>query len=154
MCKAATDNRTRTAPEMRKLFERHGGNLGATNCVAWMFQQKGVIVVDREAVEEDKLMELALEAGAEDVSASERIYEVTCDPTSFEKVRDAIKGGGVALASADITMMPNNQITLDLENARKALALVEALEDHDDVQSVSSNFDIPEPVLAQLEKER
>ena len=154
MCKAATDNRTRTAPELRKLFERHGGNLGATNCVAWMFTQKGVIVINREDADEDRLMEIALEAGADDVSASERIHEVTCNPAAFEQVRDAVKAAGIAIASADITMISSNQISLDLENARKALALVEALEEHDDIQSVSSNFDIPEEVLAQLEKER
>ena len=154
MVQALTDNRSRTAPEIRKLFERKNGNLGATNCVAWMFRQRGVIVVNREDAEEDQLIEIALENGAEDVTTSERIYEVTCDPSSFERVRDAIRQAEITIQSSDLTMIAENNVVLDLAGARKVLDLVEALEEHDDVQSVASNFDIPDDVLARLDAER
>ena len=154
MVQALTDNRSRTAPEIRKLFERKNGNLGASNCVAWMFRQKGVIVVNREDAEEDQLIEIAIENGAEDVTTSERIYEVTCDPSSFEGVRDAIRQAEITIQSSDLTMIAENNVVLDLAGARKVLDLVEALDEHDDVQSVASNFDIPDDVLAQLDAER
>ena len=154
MVQALTDNRSRTAPEIRKLFERKNGNLGASNCVAWMFRQKGVIVVSREDAEEDQLIEIAIENGAEDVTTSERIYEVTCDPSSFEGVRDAIRQAEITIQSSDLTMIAENNVVLDLAGARKVLDLVEALEEHDDVQSVASNFDIPDDVLARLDAER
>ncbi len=153
MVHALTDNRARTSPELKKLFERKNGNLGASNCVAWMFRQKGVIVIGRQDADEDQLMEIALESGADDVATSEQIYEVTCDPSAFEGVRDAIREAEISIQSADITMVAENNVALDLEAARKVLGLVEALEEHDDVQSVSSNFDIPDEVLAQLAAE-
>jgi YebC/PmpR family DNA-binding regulatory protein len=151
LARAMTDNRARTAAEIKKLFERKGGSLGPTNCVAWMFKQKGVIVVNRTDAEEDKLIEIALENGADDVTSSERIYEVTCSPTAFEPVRDALRAAGVAIQSGEVAMVAETNVTLDLEAARKVLDLVESLEDHDDVQSVASNFDIPDAVLAKLE---
>ncbi|MCP4589995.1 MAG: YebC/PmpR family DNA-binding transcriptional regulator [bacterium] len=153
MVHALTDNRARTAPEIKKLFERKNGNLGATNCVAWMFHQKGVIVVNREGADEDRLMEIAVESGADDVTTSEQIYEVTCAPAAFEAVRDAIRQAEIAIHSSDLSMVAENNIALDLDSARKVLGLVEALEDHDDVQSVYSNFDIPDDVIAQLAAE-
>ena len=154
MVHALTDNRSRTAPDIKKLFERKNGNLGATNCVAWMFQQKGVIVVAREDADEDQLMEIALESGADDVTASESIYEVTCAPSAFEGVRDAIRDAEITIQSSDLNMVAENNVVLDINAARKVLDLVETLEEHDDVQSVSSNFDIPDDVLAQLAAER
>lgn len=151
LVEALTDNRARTAPEIKKLFERKGGNLGASNCVAWMFHQKGVVVVNRADVDEEKLLELALENGAEDVATSEHIYEVTCDPTSFEAVREAIREADVPIVSADLNMVAENNIVLeDVNTARKVLGLIEALDEHDDVQAVSANFDIPDAVLSQL----
>ncbi len=153
MVHALTDNRARTSPELKKLFERKNGNLGASNCVAWMFRQKGVIVIGRQDADEEQLMEIALENGADDVATSEQIYEVTCDPSAFEGVRDAIREAEISIQSADITMVAENNVALDLEGARKVLGLVEALEEHDDVQSVSCNLDIPDEVLAQLAAE-
>jgi len=153
MVQALTDNRARTAPEMKKLFERKNGNLGATNCVSWMFRQKGVIVVAREDAEEDQLIEIALENGAEDVTASEQIYEVTCEPSAFETVRDAIRQAEIPVQAADLSMVAENNVVLGLDAARKVLNLIEAIEDHDDVQTVSSNFDIPDDVLKQLAAE-
>ena len=154
MVHALTDNRSRTAPEIKKLFERKNGNLGATNCVAWMFQQKGVIVVAREDADEDQLMEIAIESGADDVTTSESIYEVICAPSAFEGVRDAIREAEITIQSSDLSMIAENNVVLDIDAARKVLNLVEALEEHDDVQSVSSNFDIPDDVLAQLAAEQ
>ena len=151
LARAMTDNRARTAAEIKKLFERKGGSLGPTNCVAWMFKQKGVIVVNRTDAEEDKLIEIALENGADDVTSSERIYEVMCSPTVFEPVRDALRAAGVTIQSGEVAMVAETNVTLDLEAARKVLDLVESLEDHDDVQSVASNFDIPDAVLAKLD---
>ncbi len=154
MVQALTDNRARTAPEIKKLFERKGGNLGPSNCVAWMFQQKGVMVIDRADADEDRLLEVALESGAGDVSTSEHIHEVTCAPPALEAVRDAIRAAGIAIQSAEVRLVAENNVVLTLEAARKVLDLVESLEDHDDVQSVASNFDIPDAVLAQLGAER
>ena len=153
MVQALTDNRARTAPEIKKLFERKNGNLGATNCVAWMFRQKGVIVVAREDAEEDQLIEIAIENGADDVTTSEQIFEVTCAPSAFETVRDAIREAEIPVQSADLSMLAENNVVLTLEVARKVLNLVEAIEDHDDVQSVFANFDIPDDVLKQLAAE-
>lgn len=152
MCRVLTDNRQRTAPEIRKIFERGGGNIGTPNCVAWMFQQKGVIVVAAGDCDEDRLMEIALEAGAEDVVSSEMVREVTCAPDAFEAVKAAVKAAGIEMQSADISMMAASQVTLDLQAAQKVMKLIEALEEHDDVESVSSNFDLPDAVLRELAK--
>jgi len=151
MCSALTDNRARTAPEIKKIFERSGGNLGAPNSVSWMFAQKGVIVVSAGAVGEDRLMEIAIEAGAEDVSTSEICFEVTTTPDAFLSVKAAIEAAGIAIESSEVTMVAANTVTVDLENARKVMRLLDALEDHDDAQNVSSNVDIPDEVAAQLD---
>ena len=153
MARALTDNRARTSPEIKKLFERGNGNLGAAGSVAWMFTAKGVIVINRADADEDKLMEVALESGAEDVSTSEMIYEVTCDPDAFLEVKAAIEAAGIPIESADVSMVASNNVALDLESARKVLRLLDALEDHDDIQSVASNIDIPDEVAAQLNAE-
>jgi YebC/PmpR family DNA-binding regulatory protein len=153
MCSALTDNRARTAPEIKKIFERSGGNLGAPNSVSWMFTQKGVIVVAAEAISEDKLMELALEAGADDVSSSEFCHEIITKPDSFLAVKAALETAGVELQSSEVTMVAASTVAVDLDNARKVMKLLDALEDHDDAQNVSSNVDIPDAVAAQLEKE-
>jgi len=150
MCKATTDNRNRTGGEIRKLFERHGGNLGATNCVAFQFSSKGLIVVPAEGVSEDKIMEIGLEAGAEDVTSSEMIHEITTEPDAFEDVRKAIADAGITIQSADLSMIAANLILLDYDGARKVGKLIDALEDHDDVDAVYSNSDIPDDVMAKL----
>jgi YebC/PmpR family DNA-binding regulatory protein len=144
-----TDNRSRTAPEMRKLFERGGGQLGATNCVAYMFEQKGTFVVAAEKADEDTLMELALEAGADDVVAAGEFFEITCEPGAFSAVKDALAAKEIETTSAEIAMIASNMVTLDPEQARKALGLMENLEDHDDVQNVYTNLDIPDELVAE-----
>ncbi|NOT00896.1 MAG: YebC/PmpR family DNA-binding transcriptional regulator [Phycisphaerales bacterium] len=150
MARALTDNRNRTAGEIKKIFERGGGNLGASNCVAWMFSTKGVVIVGTEGVSEERLMEVALEAGAEDVKSYDTEHEVTCTQDVFMAVRSAIESAGIAVKSADITTVAGNYVSLDAENARKIIKLVEMLEDQDDVESVATNLDIPDEVMKQL----
>lgn len=153
MCRIMTDNRNRTAGEIKKVFERAGGNLGSPNCVAFQFASKGVIVVPREAASEDRMMELALDAGADDVSSSEHIHEITCHPDVFHDVKAKIEAAGIKVQTADVAMIANNNVTLDLENARKVKRLIDALEEHDDVDAVYSNSDIPDDVVAALAKD-
>lgn len=153
LCDILTDNRNRTAPEIRKAFELNGGKLGATNCVAYLFDRKGVFVFVADAVSEERLMEVALEAGAEDIQRVGDKFEVHCEPDSFSTVSEAFDAIQLVPESQEITRIPNNTIELDLDGARKVLKLMEVLDDHDDVQSVSSNFDIPDDVLAQLDDE-
>ncbi|MCH7719590.1 MAG: YebC/PmpR family DNA-binding transcriptional regulator [Planctomycetes bacterium] len=150
MCHTLTDNRNRTGPEIKKLFERHGGHLGAPNCVAWMFTQKGIIVIEESAADEDQIIELALEAGAEDVSASAINYEITCPPDAFLAVKGALEAASIPLVSADMSMVASSTVTLDANAARKIMKLMDELDDHDDVQTVSANFDIPDDVMADL----
>ncbi len=151
LCDILTDNRNRTAPEVRNLFERHGGKLGATNCVAWMFDRKGLVVVPVEAIEEDALFELALEAGADDVKNLGDAFEVTCNPDSFSDVTAAIEQAELTTEVCKLAQIPQETVDLDQANARQVLKLVEALDDHDDVQNVYSNFNIPDEVLAKLD---
>jgi len=153
MCQALTDNRHRTGPEIKKIFERHGGNLGSSNCVAFQFQQKGVIVVSVEKATEDQIMEVALEAGADDVTSSEMIHEIVTTPDTFESVRDALVAAGFEPESADLRMVAENEIMLEAKTARKAMKLVDSLEEHDDVDAVYSNFDVPDDVMAELAEE-
>lgn len=153
LCKAVTDNRNRTGGEMRKLFERAGGNLGSSNCVAFLFRQKGIIIVEADKAGEDQIMELALEAGAEDVLSSELAHEITCTTETFEAVKRAIVDADIEIASAEISMIADNEVTLDLKSARKVMRLVDALDEHDDVDSVFSNSHIPDDVLELLAKE-
>lgn len=151
MAKALTDNRARTAPEVKKLFERSGGNLGAPNSVSWMFTQKGVFAISAEAVSEEKVMEIALENGAEDVSSSAMMHEITCDPTVYQDVKAALEASEIPIESSDVTNIAANTIQLETaDDAKKVLRLVEALEDHDDVESVSANFDIPDEIMSDL----
>jgi YebC/PmpR family DNA-binding regulatory protein len=146
-----TDNRNRTAQEVRHAFTRNGGNLGETGSVAWMFHRKGVIQIEKSAApEEERLLEIALEAGAEDLKDSESTWEITTDPTAFAAVRDALEAAGVPMLSAELAMVPQTTVPVEGGQAKQVLALLEALEDLDDVQSVSSNFDIPEAVMAEL----
>jgi YebC/PmpR family DNA-binding regulatory protein len=145
-----TDKVTRTAPEMRKLFEKCGGNLGKPGAVAFGFTAKGVIVIESSKISEDQLMELALEAGAEDVTESGGAWEVTSDVGDFMAVRQALEGAGIELDSAEITMIPSNTVACDATLAAKVMRLLDELEEHDDVQKVYSNADIPDDVMAQL----
>lgn len=150
LCEILTDNRNRTAPELRKVFEKHDGNLGSSGCVAWMFDRKGLFAVSGATVNEERLMDVALSAGAEDIRQSGGDFEVHCSPDNFSDVQQALQDAGIETLSASVSRIPQNTVSLDLETARKVLALVEALDDHDDVQSVSANFDVAEDVMAQI----
>ena len=153
MVRVMTDNRNRTSPEIKKLFERCGGNLGSPNCVAFMFSQKGVIIIEREKASEEQVMEVALEAGADDVDSSEMIHEIICGAAALQDVKAAIEGAGIEVQSADVSLVAANLVTLDLVGARKVMKLIDALDDHDDVDAVYSNSDVPDDVVAALSKE-
>ena len=153
MARAMTDNRNRTSGEIRKIFERSGGSLGSPNCVAFQFTSKGVIIVARDQAGEDRMMELALDAGADDVSSTLDFHEITCHPEVFHEVKQRIEQAGVAVQSADIAMVASSSISLDLTAARKVKRLIDALEDQDDVDSVYSNSDLADDVVAALSKE-
>jgi YebC/PmpR family DNA-binding regulatory protein len=145
-----TDNRNRTAPEIRKVFEMAGGSLGSTGCVAWMFERKGLFLISASSIDEEKLTEFALENGADDVKLAGDKYELTCDPASFMATSDALDSAGIAVEMKKLTNLPKSTVDLDAETARKVLGLMEALDDHDDVQNVSANFNIPEETLAEI----
>jgi len=147
LIQALTDNRNRTAPEIKKLLERHGGKLGATGCVAFMFKKKGVVLVAADQADEETLMELAIDAGADDVTTTEDGFEITCEPAAYDAVREALKQRGIETVSAELGMVPDATITVESDPAQKVLGLIEALEEHDDVQNVYSNFDIPAEVM-------
>jgi YebC/PmpR family DNA-binding regulatory protein len=139
-----TDNKNRTVGELRHLLEKYNGNLGASNSVAWMFSKKGYIVVDKVAADEEKLLNAALEAGADDVRDDGDSWEVLSEPSAFETVKDAVKGLGIEPGTAQVAMLPQNYVKLQGREASQMVKLMEGLEDHDDVQHVWSNFDIEE----------
>jgi len=145
-----TDNKNRTVAEIRHSFSKHGGNLGENGCVAWMFDKKGSIVFDKKAVGEDALMEVALEAGAEDVRDQESEWEVITDPMTFEAVKKAIDQKGWKYLEARVGKIPQNTVKLEAGKAEQMLKLMEKLEDNDDVQNVYANFDIPDDVMEKL----
>lgn len=142
-----TDNKNRTVSEIRRLFTKYGGNLGETGCVAWMFDKKGLITVDKSQVDEDRLMTLALDVGAEDVREEDGHFEVVTRPEDFEKVREHLEKQKITMATAQVAMVPKSTVTMDERHAEQILKLTEELEDHDDVQSVSANFDIPDELM-------
>jgi YebC/PmpR family DNA-binding regulatory protein len=145
-----TDNKNRTVAEIRHILSKHGGNLGENGCVGWMFAKKGSIVIDKKVIDEDTLMELALEAGAEDVKVEDDEYEVITETAAFETVKKAIDAKGIKHLEARISMIPSNTVKLDAGKAESMLKLMEKLEDNDDVQDVYSNFDIDEDVMEKL----
>lgn len=153
LCEALTDNRNRTTSEIRKCFEMHNGKLGSANCVAWMFERKGLFLFDAASVNEDLIMEVAIDAGAEDVRRSGKKIEVITALEDFEKVKEAFHRANLQPELAQVSRIPKETIELDADTARKVLKLMEKLDEHDDIQSVSSNFNIPEEVMAELEKE-
>jgi YebC/PmpR family DNA-binding regulatory protein len=150
LVEAMTDNKNRTSAEMRYVFTRNGGNLGEAGCVAWMFHKKGYIVVEKGSVDEEKLMEVALDAGGEDIEESEKEYEVTTDPQRLDAVKKALEGAGIKYQLAELTMYPQSTVQLDGKHAEQMLRLMEQLEEHDDVQKVYANFDIPDSVMEQM----
>ncbi len=153
MCDIMTDNRNRTAPEVRKLFELNGGKLGPTNCVAYLFERKGLFVFSTEDADEEQLIEVALEAGAEDIRTEGDKIEVLCDPDAYTAVVEALAAAELNPETKEVTRIPNNTVELDADAARKVFKLLEALDDHDDVQNVSANFSVNDEALAELAKE-
>ena len=150
LCEILTDNRNRTAPEIRKCFELSDGKLGETGCVNWMFDRRGLFVVDAANVDEERLMEMALEADAEDVKEVEGKFEVICDPDCYQQVADALADASLECEVSEITRIPKNTVDLDADTSRKVLKLMERLDEHDDVQNVSANFNIPQEVMAEI----
>ena len=149
-----TDNRNRTAAEIRHIFSRRGGSLGETGCVSWMFNRKGFLTVTKEGVDEDELMLQALDAGASDFENNEDAYEIYTEPEDFETVKESLEKQGVNFLEAAITMIPETTVEItDLEAARKAMTLIELLEDHDDVQNVYTNLDLPADIAEALANE-
>jgi YebC/PmpR family DNA-binding regulatory protein len=147
---AMTDNRNRTVSEIRRLFSKHGGSMGEAGCVAWMFHKRGVIAVDKQQVDEDRLMEIALEAGADDVAEDDGAYQITTAPDAFEAVKDALEKAKIAVTSAQVGMVPENTLSLTGTPAEHTLKMLDELEDHDDVQDVASNIDISQEELERL----
>ncbi|MHB2015650.1 MAG: YebC/PmpR family DNA-binding transcriptional regulator [Candidatus Xenobia bacterium] len=150
LLEVTTDNRNRTAADVRNLFSKNGGNMGEAGCVAWMFEKKGIISIPGSSITEDRLFELAVEAGAEDVRQADENFEVVTAPTDFHKVLDRLEKSGVKNESAEITMIPKTTVTLGASEARSVLKLLDALEDHDDVSHVYANFDIPAEVMEEV----
>ena len=150
MVEALTDNKNRTSAELRNLLSKKSGNLAGSGSVSWMFSKKGYILIDKPAsIKEDDLMTLVLDAGCEDMKSEEKNYEITCQSQDLEKVKSVLKEHGVNWQSADITMVPASTIKVTGSDAKQILDLVEALEDHEDVQNVYANFDIPDEILEQ-----
>jgi YebC/PmpR family DNA-binding regulatory protein len=149
-----TDNRNRTAGDMRYIFSRNNGNLGEAGCVAWMFFQKGLITIEAENLgkTEDELFETAIEAGAEDLKSTDEVYEIYTEPSQLEVVRKHFDTNAIIVKEAELTMIPSNTVAItDVDQAQKLLKLVDALEDNDDVQNVYSNFDIPDSILEEIQ---
>lgn len=142
-----TDNRNRVVGELRSIFSRQGGNLGEANCVAWLFDQKGVIIVPADAASEDTLLEAALEAGAEDMQVDDTSFEIRTAPGDLDAVKQALDSSGIPYESAELTMLPQTRVSLEEKQAQQVLRLMDALEDQDDVQQVYANFDIPEQIM-------
>ena len=143
-CEVTTDSRNRTTSEIRRIFEKFGGNLGETGCVSWMFDQKGMIVVKKDQISEDKLTELVLEAGAEDLNAEDdEFYTIYTSPKDLDAVKKHLAGRELALESCELTMVPKSFVDVSGKDAEKVVALMEALEEHDDTKNSYANFDIP-----------
>jgi YebC/PmpR family DNA-binding regulatory protein len=150
MASTVTDNRNRTVSELRRVFEKHGGNMGAAGCVAWMFSKRGLLTVEHGKSDEERLMEVALEAGADDVKDSGDIFEIETAPENFEAVKTALQEAKIETTSAEVTMVPQNTVSVTGKDAEQNMKLLEELDDHDDVQSVASNVDIPQEEIERL----
>ena len=150
MVEVLTDNRNRIVAEVRHAFSKNKGNLGENGCVAWLFDAKGYIAIAKEGVSEDRIMEVALEAGAEDVGDGGDLWEVTTEPEAFHAVKEGIEGAGLAVESADLTRIPKTTVKMEGKEAEQMLRLMEMLEDNDDVQQVYANFDIEDEEMERL----
>ncbi len=149
-----SDNKNRTSADIKHIMGKHGGNLGESGCVAWMFEHKGYILIDKTKVDEDTLMSVALDAGAEDMKndPKEDNYEIITTPENLSRVKESIEASGIPVSLAEATMLPKNYATLDEKHAEQMIRLIEALEDHEDVQNVYTNFDAPDEVIAKVGK--
>lgn len=149
-----TDNKNRTIPEIRHIMTKHGGSLGESGCVSWMFQKRGYILVEKAKTDEDALMAVALEAGAEDMKndPKEDNYEIITAPENLGKVKFALESAAIPVALSEVTMLPTTYATIDEKNAEQMIRLIENLEDHEDVQNVYTNFDVPDEVIAKVGK--
>jgi len=147
---ALTDNKNRTTAELRNIMSKKGGNMAGAGSVSWMFTKKGYLLIEKAQAEEEKLMTIALDAGAEDFKSDQKNYEVFTAPQDFEKVKQAIEGKGIKFQDAEVTMIPSSTIKLAGNDAKNLLGLIDGLEEHDDVQQVYANFDIPDEIMEQL----
>ena len=147
LCEILTENRNRTASEIRKIFEVHGGNLGAAGCVAWMFDRRAVFTVGKDSADEESLFEVALEAGADDVATDGQQFKITAEPENLQAIIEALDAAGIATESVEIARVSQNTVDLDARGGRKILRLLDALEDNDDIQNVTANFSMPEDVM-------
>ncbi|MDT2262560.1 YebC/PmpR family DNA-binding transcriptional regulator [Paenibacillus larvae] len=151
MVKTLTDNRNRSAADIRAIFNKRGGNMGETGCVSYMFDEKGVLVTEREeGADEDELMMLALEAGAEDFASQDESFEIYTHPHELEKVKKALEEQGLVFTSASVSWIPQNTVAVEGENAEKLLKMMDAFEDNDDVQDVYSNFEISDEEMERI----
>ncbi len=151
MVEALTDNRNRTGPEIKRIFEKHGGSLGTTGCVGWMFSKKGLITVRTDKANEDELLELALSAGADDMQNTGEVFEITCEPSAYEELKEKLEEKEIETEIAEVSMVPQNAVAVgDIQTAKKIMSLMDAFEDHDDVQNTYANFDIPDEIIGQL----
>jgi YebC/PmpR family DNA-binding regulatory protein len=147
-----TDNRNRTSGEVRKIFERGGGHMGSAGCVGYLFERKGVFSIDAKGTDEDTLLGVALDAGADDVKRIGSTFEVTCDPTAFNKVQEALQKNNVAVSHSEITQLGKTLVDAEGETGQKVMRLLETLDDHDDVQNVYSNLNVTEAMVEAMSK--
>lgn len=151
MVEALTDNRSRTGPEIKRIFEKHGGSLGTSGCVNWMFTKKGLITVNAANANEEQLLEIALSAGADDMQAVREVFEITCEPGVYEELKKTLQEKVIPIEIAEISMVPQTTIDISDEHiAKRIISLMEAFEDHDDVQNTYANFDIPQEIIDQI----
>ncbi len=151
--RALTDNKNRTTSEIRHIFSKYGGNLGSTGCVAWQFQPKGIIMIPRADYDEDRIFAIALEVGAEDVKTDSTSYQIILSPENFNNAKKKLSEDNIQISHAELTRVPQSTVPLDEKSAERVLKLYEQLEEHDDVQQVFSNFDIPEEIMEKISQE-
>ena len=150
LIEALTDNKNRTTAEVRNIMSKKGGNMAGAGSVSWMFVKKGYLLIEKSQAKEDELMNIVLEAGAEDFKSDDKNFEITTSVQDLEKVKQAIQGKGIKWQDAELTMIPSSSVKVAGNEARQVLSLIEALEEHDDVQQVYANFDIPDEILEQM----
>jgi len=153
MIEVLTDNKNRTSAEIRNIMSKKNGNFAGAGAVSWMFTMKGYFLIEKSQAKEDELMNLVLDAGAEDMKADDKNYEIFCAPQNFEKVKQAIEEKGIKPQDAEVTMIPSSTIKLTGSDAKQLLSLIDSLEDHDDVQQVYANFDIPDEIMEKIAAE-